>query len=80
PPYTYATLIAHALLSSDKGRLTLHDIYQWICGQYPYYSMANRGWQNSIRHNLSLNKKKFKKLARAERQKGSYWTLVKEAK
>ncbi|ORX61350.1 winged helix DNA-binding domain-containing protein, partial [Hesseltinella vesiculosa] len=79
PPYTYATLIAHAMLSSDEGCMTLHQIYQWISKKYPYYSMANRGWQNSIRHNLSLNKKKFKKLARAERHRGSHWTLLKEA-
>ncbi|KAG1051697.1 hypothetical protein G6F43_006117 [Rhizopus delemar] len=79
PPYSYATLIAHAILSSKDGRLTLSDIYQWISEVYPYYKKGVKGWQNSIRHNLSLNKKWFVKLDRRPTQahpgKGGYWTL-----
>lgn len=45
PPYSYATLIGHAILSSDHRRLTLSDIYQWITQHYPFYSMAEHGWQ-----------------------------------
>ncbi|KAI9299621.1 fork head domain-containing protein, partial [Cunninghamella echinulata] len=56
PPYSYATLIAHAILSSEQRRLTLSEIYKWITIHYPYYTMQEHGWQNSIRHNLSLNK------------------------
>ncbi|KAG2218190.1 hypothetical protein INT45_006825 [Circinella minor] len=81
PPYTYATLIAHAILSSKDGRLTLSDIYKWISENYPHYVLGqHHGWQNSIRHNLSLNKKRFLKLDRRPTQanpgKGCYWTLV----
>lgn len=80
PPYSYATLIAHAILSSKDGRLTLSDIYKWISEHYPYYVPGQHGWQNSIRHNLSLNKKWFLKLDRRPTQanpgKGCYWTLV----
>jgi hypothetical protein len=45
PPYSYATLIAHAILSSEDRRLTLGDIYQWITQHYPFYSMSENGWQ-----------------------------------
>ncbi|KAI8647678.1 hypothetical protein BD408DRAFT_408317 [Parasitella parasitica] len=80
PPYSYATLIAHAILSSKDGRLTLNDIYKWISQNYLAFSLGNGGWQNSIRHNLSLNKKWFYKIDRRPTQanpgKGCYWTLV----
>ncbi|CAO3644353.1 unnamed protein product [Cunninghamella blakesleeana] len=83
PPYTYATLIAHAILSSTDGRLTLNQIYHWISEKYPYYTIGEGGWQNSIRHNLSLNKKRFIKYDRhpskTDPQKGCYWGLIKDA-
>ncbi|KAI8059676.1 hypothetical protein BDF21DRAFT_497324 [Thamnidium elegans] len=80
PPHSYSTLIAHAIFSSKDGRLTLSDIYAWIAKAYPSFSVGNGGWQNSIRHNLSLNKKWFYKIDRRPTQKnpgkGCYWTLV----
>jgi hypothetical protein len=45
PPYSYATLIAHAILSSPDGKLTLSDIYRWISEKYPYYALGSHGWQ-----------------------------------
>lgn len=45
PPYSYATLIAHAILSSKDGRLTLNDIYIWIAKAYPAFSIGRGGWQ-----------------------------------
>lgn len=45
PPYSYATLIAHAILTSKDGRLTLSDIYKWISEAYPYYKRGEKGWQ-----------------------------------
>lgn len=45
PPYSYATLIAHAILTSKDGRLTLSDIYKWISEAYPYYKLGQKGWQ-----------------------------------
>ncbi|KAG1206531.1 hypothetical protein G6F35_011196 [Rhizopus arrhizus] len=80
PPYSYATLIAQAILCSKDGQLTLNDIYIWISNNYPAYRLGERGWKNSVRHNLSLNKKWFQKRDRrpteANPGKGSYWTLV----
>ncbi|KAI9468929.1 MAG: hypothetical protein EXX96DRAFT_492163, partial [Benjaminiella poitrasii] len=77
PPFSYATLIAHAILSSENRRLTLNEIYQWISKHYPCYSMKDHRWQNSIRHNLSLQKAfvKLERDANTPSGKGCYWTL-----
>lgn len=76
PPYRYATLIGMAILSANNRRLTLAQIYQWISNTFPYYSMAKGGWQNSIRHNLSLNKN-FVRIERSRREpgKGHFWEI-----
>ncbi|CAO1625956.1 unnamed protein product [Parajaminaea phylloscopi] len=67
PPYSYSSLIAQAISSAPGGRMTLREIYTWISNSYPeLYSMDgpdSQGWQNTVRHNLSLNKS-FVKVAR----------------
>ncbi|KAA8646303.1 hypothetical protein EYZ11_004418 [Aspergillus tanneri] len=79
PPYSYATLIAQAIFSSEEEKLTLNSIYNWIMDKYAFYRHSQSGWQNSIRHNLSLNKA-FQKVPRRtdEPGKGMKWQIAPE--
>ncbi|KAM6297493.1 forkhead box protein J1 [Aegotheles albertisi] len=76
PPYSYATLICMAMEASQKPKITLSAIYKWITDNFCYFRHADPTWQNSIRHNLSLNKC-FIKVPRekGEPGKGGFWKL-----
>ncbi|XP_016324146.1 forkhead box protein K1-like isoform X2 [Sinocyclocheilus anshuiensis] len=76
PPYSYAQLIVQAISSAPDRQLTLSGIYAHITKHYPYYRTADKGWQNSIRHNLSLNRY-FIKVPRSQEEpgKGSFWRV-----
>lgn len=74
PPYSYATLIGMSILSNPDKKLTLSQIYQWISETFKYYRREEVGWQNSIRHNLSLNKA-FIKGEKSKDGKGHFWCI-----
>lgn len=76
PPYSYATMITQAILSNPDGVMSLAEIYNWIASHYAYYKYSKTGWQNSIRHNLSLNKA-FEKVPRRPNEpgKGMKWQI-----
>lgn len=53
PPYS--KLIYDALMSHEDKQMPLQDIYDWFAKNTSKGKDSSRGWQNSIRHNLSMN-------------------------
>ncbi|KAI9850011.1 MAG: hypothetical protein M1838_006184 [Thelocarpon superellum] len=79
----YAQLIWQALMEAPGHRLVLREIYDWFLrntdkGKHP----SKKGWQNSIRHNLSMNQDFLKveiTSSKADGKKGYVWVLSERA-
>ncbi|KAL3119221.1 hypothetical protein niasHT_003508 [Heterodera trifolii] len=81
PSLSYKDLIIEAIESSPERRLKLSEIYQVIKYLHPYNQRRSDqwGWQNSIRHNLSLHDCFVKlplKQTSANGVVGHFWTVV----
>lgn len=51
----YARLIHQAFMSNSRHAMTLQELYQWFRENTDKAKREGKGWQNSIRHNLSMN-------------------------
>ncbi|KAF2754992.1 hypothetical protein EJ05DRAFT_118443 [Pseudovirgaria hyperparasitica] len=79
----YAKLIYRALIDAPDHQMVLRDIYEWFQLHTDKAQDADaKGWQNSIRHNLSMNGA-FQKVDNPETgdssKKGFLWRLTQEA-
>ncbi|CAO2649860.1 Nn.00g011520.m01.CDS01 [Neocucurbitaria sp. VM-36] len=77
----YAQLIYKALLGAPDHTMILRDIYDWFKKYTDKASVSEtKGWQNSIRHNLSMNGA-FEKVDHPseDSRKGFMWRLTDEA-
>lgn len=45
PDESFAQLIKMALKSSQRQRLFLTEIYNWILEKYPYFRRIDQGWR-----------------------------------
>lgn len=52
----YAQLLHRCLKEAPGHTMSLRDLYEWV-SQHSQKAkdLKNRGWQNSVRHNLSMN-------------------------
>ncbi|BAE60074.1 unnamed protein product [Aspergillus oryzae RIB40] len=80
PPYS--TLIYEALRNAPGKKLSLQEIYGWFEENTTKgKDRSSKGWQNSIRHNLSMNA--GFEAVRVEKAPGkkalNYWRLTDEA-
>ena len=60
----YAKLIYRALMNTPDKTMSLQDLYQWFRDNTIRGKASSKGWQNSVRHNLSMNKVNYLAKAR----------------
>ncbi|KAI1685128.1 Forkhead domain containing protein [Pyrenophora tritici-repentis] len=77
----YAQLIYQALMNAPDHTMILRDIYDWFKNNTDKANdSGTKGWQNSIRHNLSMNGA-FEKVDHPSEasRKGFMWRLTDQA-
>ncbi|KAI0096926.1 hypothetical protein GGR51DRAFT_566912 [Nemania sp. FL0031] len=76
----YAQLLRRAFLSAPEYKMKLQQIYQWFRENTDKANSDSKGWQNSIRHNLSMNaaftKCDCKSSEPQETKKSTEWMLA----
>ncbi|KAI0457432.1 hypothetical protein F5B21DRAFT_521274 [Xylaria acuta] len=74
----YAKLIQRALMSADEHKMALQQIYQWFRENTDKANSDGKGWQNSIRHNLSMNAAflKCERGGAGDAKKSTVWQLA----
>lgn len=83
PAFTYGQLISQAIMSAENESATLNEIYEFMKRNYAHYRRPDffKGWQNSIRHNLSLNAGfVVRQRGPEDTGKGGYWCFVPEVR
>ncbi len=77
PNFSYSALIGQAILQHPEKKMRLGEIYDYVTANYPYYKKNECGWQNSIRHNLSLQPV-FRKIPDLSipGKKGCFWMII----
>ncbi|GAP88154.2 putative winged helix DNA-binding protein [Rosellinia necatrix] len=71
----YAQHLWRALINAKGHTLELREIYQWFVDNTDKANSEGKGWQNSVRHNLSMNAA-FVKSQRKSDKKSTAWTLA----
>ncbi|SMR41429.1 unnamed protein product [Zymoseptoria tritici ST99CH_1E4] len=72
----YAQLLHRCLKEAPDHTLSLKEVYEWVLQHSQKARNKDRGWQNSVRHNLSMNAA-FQKVPGVK--KGSLWRLTDDA-
>ncbi|XP_078607854.1 uncharacterized protein LOC144879875 [Branchiostoma floridae x Branchiostoma japonicum] len=77
PPVSYTAMIAAVIQESPEKKLTLLQIVDELKKRYSFFNGDYKGWKNSVRHNLSLNKCFVKVPRDADRPfgKDNFWTV-----
>ncbi|KUJ11970.1 uncharacterized protein LY89DRAFT_688451 [Mollisia scopiformis] len=75
PAENYVVIIYNAMIASPHKEMGLPQIYNAIKRAYPYFAVKTetKGWESSVRHNLSGNPDVFEKGVKDG--KGHMWSL-----
>ncbi|KAJ2980018.1 hypothetical protein NUW58_g7056 [Xylaria curta] len=79
PHEPYAQILHRAMMQAPGHRMTLSELYQWVYANTDKAKRGGKGWQNSIRHNLSMNAAFVKSECPGdtdEGKKNSEWVLA----